>query len=86
MDTVTTTFDQACYALAAKADCGRARLRRAVRGELAGADMVEYVVLAALIVIALITVIQALASALGVKFNLITTTLKNTTAGTVSPS
>ena len=86
MDTITTTFDQACCALAAKADCGRARLRRAVRGELAGADMVEYVVLAALIVVALITVIQALTNALGGKFNLITTTLKDTTTGTVTPS
>ena len=51
MDKITTTFDGACQALAAKADCAGVQVRRKVRGALAGADMPEYVIVVAAIVI-----------------------------------
>lgn len=51
MDEITTTFDGACQALAAKANCAGVQMRRKVRGALAGADMPEYVIVVACIVI-----------------------------------
>ena len=55
MDEITTTFDGAGQALAAKADCAGVQMRRKVRGALAGADMPEYVIVVAAIVIVCIT-------------------------------